>query len=351
MMIPILVFIGALAIAFAATPIARRIAPRLGVMDQPNPRKVHAQPMPLLGGAAIVGASLLTLLLLRDRFEFQQLSSILFGAALMALVGFYDDRWGLRPLLKLLSQIIAATILIVSGVKVTALPQEWLNIAITLIWVVGLTNSLNLLDNMDGLSSGVAAVCAAFFVVMAAMSGQIYVGALAAALLGATLGFLVYNFNPASIFMGDTGSLFLGFMLAAIGIKLRFPENVPFVTWMVPIIVMGMPIFDTTLVFISRLRRGKNPLTTPGKDHTSHRLVGLGFTTREAVMSHYLISGMYGMVAILVTQANVLEGYILGGAAALVSLYGLWLFEFKKNRPPQPPAAQSAEPRPPHHEH
>jgi len=346
MLIPILVFVGALLIAVAATPVARRVAPRLGVMDQPNPRKVHAQPMPLLGGAAIVIASLLTLLLLRDRVEIQQLGSILLGAALMALIGFYDDRWGMRPIMKLIGQIAAAIILIISGVKVTALPEEWMNITITLVWVVGLTNSLNLLDNMDGLSSGVAAVCASFFVVMAALSGQIYVGALAAALLGATLGFLVYNFNPATIFMGDTGSLFLGFMLAAIGIKLRFPDNVPFVTWMVPIIVMGMPIFDTTVVFISRLRRGKNPLTTPGKDHVSHRLVSLGFTTREAVMSHYLISGMYGMVAILVTQANVLEGYLFSGAAALVSLYGLWFFEFKKKRAPQPDV-----PLPPHHEH
>ncbi len=344
MIVPILVFIGALLIAIAATPVARRIAPKLGVMDQPNPRKVHARPMPLLGGAAIVVASLLTLLLLRDRFEIQQLGSILLGAALVALMGFYDDRWGLRPSLKLIGQIVAAGILIFSGVKVTALPAEWINVTVTLLWVVGLTNSLNLLDNMDGLSSGVAAVCASFFVVMAAMSGQIYVGALAAALLGATLGFLVYNFNPASIFMGDTGSMFLGFMLAAIGIKLRFPDNVPFVTWMVPIIVMGMPIFDTTLVFISRLRRGKNPLTTPGKDHVSHRLVKLGFTTREAVMAHYLISGAYGMVAILVTQAIVLEGYLLGGAAALVSLYGLWFFEFKQKRDaspavPQPPSS------------
>ena len=347
MIIPILVFVGALLIAFAATPVARRIAPRLGVMDQPNPRKLHAQPMPLLGGAAIVIASLLTLLLLRDRFEFQQLGSILLGAALMALMGFYDDRWGLRPFLKLIGQIVAATILILSGVKVTALPEEWMNLTVTLVWVVGLTNSLNLLDNMDGLSSGVAAVCASFFVVMAAMSGQIYVGALAAALLGATLGFLVYNFNPASIFMGDTGSLFLGFVLAAIGIKLRFPANVPFVTWMVPIIVMGMPIFDTTLVSVSRLRRGKNPLTTPGKDHVSHRLVSLGLTTREAVMSHYLISGIYGMVAILVTQATVLEGYLLGGATALISLYGLWFFEFRTKRNSQPATSSSA----PHHEH
>ncbi len=346
MIIPILAFVGALLIAFAATPVARWIAPHLGVMDQPSPRKVHAQPMPLLGGAAIVIASLLTLLLLRDRFEIQQLGSILLGAALMALMGFYDDRWGLRPILKLIGQIVAATILIISGVRVTALPQEWMNLVVTLVWVVGLTNSLNLLDNMDGLSSGVAAVCASFFVVMAATSGQIYVGALAAALLGSTLGFLVYNFNPASIFMGDTGSLFLGFMLAAIGIKLRFPTNVAFVTWMVPIIVMGVPIFDTTLVFISRLRRGKNPLTTPGKDHLSHRLVARGFTTREAVMTHYLASGAYGMVAILVTESTILQGYVLGGATVLLSLYVLWRLEFKPGREPQP-----AVPRPPHPEH
>jgi UDP-GlcNAc:undecaprenyl-phosphate GlcNAc-1-phosphate transferase len=328
MFIPMLAFVGALLMAYSATPLARHLAPHLGVMDQPDPRKVHARPMPLLGGAAIVAASLLALLLLRDRFEFQQLSSILLGAALMALLGFYDDRWGMRPIVKLLGQVLATGILIASGVKVTALPAEWMNLLVTLVWVVGLTNALNLLDNMDGLSSGVAAVCAAFFLIMAAVSGQIYVSALAAALVGATLGFLVYNFNPASIFMGDTGSLFLGFMLAAIGIKLRFPDNVPFVTWMVPIIVMAVPIFDTTLVFISRLRRGRNPLTTPGKDHVSHRLVARGFTTREAVMIHYLAAGAAGVAATLITQSNAIEGYLIGGGVALVGLYGLWRFEF-----------------------
>jgi UDP-GlcNAc:undecaprenyl-phosphate/decaprenyl-phosphate GlcNAc-1-phosphate transferase len=330
MLTPLLVFVGALLIAFGATPIARRVAPRLGVMDVPNPRKVHARPMPLLGGAVIVIASMATLLIFQDRFEFQQLITILLGAAFMSLLGVYDDRWGLRPILKLLGQILAACLLILSGVRVMSFPFEWLNFLVSLIWIVGLTNSLNLLDNMDGLSSGVAAVCAAFFMVTAALSRQTYVGALAAALLGAALGFLFYNFNPASIFMGDTGSLFLGFLLAAIGIKLRFPDNVPFVTWMVPVLIMGIPIFDTTLVFLSRLRRGQNPLTTPGKDHVSHRLVGLGFTTREAVMIHYLASGAFGLAAILVTQSNVREGYLIGAGLALLGLYGLWFFEFKK---------------------
>jgi UDP-GlcNAc:undecaprenyl-phosphate GlcNAc-1-phosphate transferase len=326
-----LVFAGALLLAFSATPIARKIAPRLGVMDQPNPRKVHARPMPLLGGAAIVIASIVALLLFQDHFEIQQLIGIFFGAALVSLLGIVDDRWGLRPLLKLIGQIFAAVILIASGLQVRSLPFEWLNILVTLVWIVGITNAFNLLDNMDGLSGGVAAVAAAFFMLMAALSDQSYVGALAAALLGAAIGFLAYNFNPASIFMGDTGSLFLGFMLSAIGIKLRFPANVTFVTWMIPILVLGMPIFDTTLVFISRLRRGKNPLTTPGKDHVSHRLVELGFTTREAVMIHYLAGGAFGMIALFVTQASVIEGYFSGGAAALVGLYFIWRLEFKQS--------------------
>lgn len=326
-----LVFAGALLIAFGATPIARKIAPRLGVMDQPNPRKVHARPMPLLGGVAIVIASIVALLAFQDHFELQQLIGIFFGAALVSLLGIVDDRWGLRPLLKLIGQIFAAVILIVSGLQVRSFPFEWLNILVTLVWIVGVTNAFNLLDNMDGLSGGVAAVAAAFFTLMAALTNQTYVGALSAALLGAAIGFLIYNFNPASIFMGDTGSLFLGFTLSAIGIKLRFPANVTFVTWMVPVLVLGMPIFDTTLVFISRLRRGKNPLTTPGKDHVSHRLVAMGFTTREAVMIHYLAGGAFGMIALFVTQASVVEGYIAGGATALIALYFLLRLEFTHN--------------------
>src|SRR3989304_8758468 len=192
-----LVFAGALLIAFGATPLARRIAPRLGLMDIPDPRKVHARPMPLLGGAAIVLASIATLLIFENRFEFQQLIGILFGAAWVSLLGIFDDRWGLRPILKLLGQVLAAGILIVSGVKVQVLPSDIINIGITLVWIVGLTNSLNLLDNMDGLSGGVAAVGAAFFMVMAAVSKQTYVGALAAGLLGAALRFLIYHFHPA----------------------------------------------------------------------------------------------------------------------------------------------------------
>jgi UDP-GlcNAc:undecaprenyl-phosphate GlcNAc-1-phosphate transferase len=183
------------------------------------------------------------------------------------------------------------------------------------------------LDNMDGLSGGVGATAAIFFLLLAAMNDQYLVGALSAALVGACLGFLVYNFNPASIFMGDAGSLFLGFILAAVGIKLRFPEGIQIVTWMVPVLILGLPLFDTALVIISRLRRGFNPLTTPGKDHTSHRLVAMGYTRREAVLICYLICAGLGVVALFITQANILEGYIVGGISALVGLAWLWRLE------------------------
>jgi UDP-GlcNAc:undecaprenyl-phosphate GlcNAc-1-phosphate transferase len=165
---------------------------------------------------------------------------------------------------------------------------------------------------------------------MCSFSGQYLVGALSIAVLGACLGFLFYNINPASIIMGDSGALFLGFVLAATGIKLRFPDNVTFVTWMVPVLVMGLPIFDTTLVILSRLRRRLNPATTPGQDHTSHRLVAAGMTQREAVLTLYVVSFVLGLLATFVTRASVPEGYIVGGLVVLAGLYGLWRLE----RPP-----------------
>jgi UDP-GlcNAc:undecaprenyl-phosphate GlcNAc-1-phosphate transferase len=191
---------------------------------------------------------------------------------------------------------------------------------VTLGWVVVITNSMNLLDNMDGLSGGVGAAASTFFLLLAAVNDQYLVGALSAALLGACLGFLVYNFNPASIFMGDAGSLFLGFVLAAVAIKLRFPEGVNIVTWMVPVLILGLPLFDTTMVIISRLRRHLNPLTTPGKDHVSHRIVAMGYTSREAVLICYLACAVLGVIALFITQANIIEGYIVGGLVALAGL-------------------------------
>jgi len=313
--------------AIGGTPVARRIALRLGIIDQPNARKLHVNPIPLLGGLAIYGAFIAAVLLFGNRFRLNELVSILVGASLMSFLGVWDDRRGLSPLLKLVGQFMAASILVLSGVRIGTFPWEPLNIAVTLGWVVVITNAMNLLDNMDGLSGGVGATAAIFFLLLAAMNDQYLVGALSAALVGACLGFLVYNFNPATIFMGDAGSLFLGFILAAVGIKLRFPEGLQIVTWMVPVLIMGLPLFDTALVIVSRLRRGFNPLTTPGKDHVSHRLVAMGYTRREAVLICYLICAGLGVIALYITQASVPEGYIIGGIVALVGAASLWRLE------------------------
>lgn len=323
-----LIFAAALMLAATGTPLARRAALRLGVIDQPAERKVHRSPIPLLGGVAIYAGVIGALLFFGDRFYVNQLAGIVLGATWVSFFGLWDDRWGLSPLLKLLTHVVAALILVLSGVQVL-LPVPWpANLLITITWVVGITNAFNLLDNMDGLSGGVGAVAATFFLLLAAISGQYLVGSLAAAVLGACLGFLLYNFNPASIFMGDTGSLFLGFLMAALGIKLRFPANSPVVTWMIPMLVLGVPVFDTTLVVISRLRRRINPFTSPGKDHTSHRLVRQGWTRREAVMALYLVGGMLGSLAIFVSQAGVLEAYAVASLALVMASWGLYRLEF-----------------------
>jgi UDP-GlcNAc:undecaprenyl-phosphate GlcNAc-1-phosphate transferase len=309
----------ALILATAATPIAERLAPYLGWMDKPSARKVHLRPVPLLGGAAIYVATIAAVIVFGDRSEIVQLVGILLGATLVSFCGLWDDRQPLSPFFKLAVQALAAMAIIASGIAVELLPETALNWAISFVWIVGITNAFNLLDNMDGLSGGVGAVAALFFVVLAVNSGQVLVGSLAAALLGACLGFLRYNFNPARIFMGDSGSLFIGFVLAAVGIKLRFPGDPHSVTWMIPVLVPAVPVFDTTLVTISRLRRGLNPLTTPGKDHFSHRLVALGMSHRNAVLAIYAVCIAAGIAAMLVPQLGWPTAWWVGVVFALIA--------------------------------
>ncbi|HUT15122.1 MAG TPA: MraY family glycosyltransferase [Anaerolineae bacterium] len=322
-----LILFSALLVAAGIMPVVRKAAVRWGFIDQPSGRKVHVAPTPRLGGAAIYLGCIAALLLFTDRFYVSQVVSILVGATLVSFLGVWDDHHGLRPLLKLAGQLVATGILFASDIRVGFLHQPVLDLGATLLWVVGITNALNLLDNMDGLSGGVATVASIFFLLLAVMSGQYLVASLAAALLGACLGFLYYNLNPASMFMGDTGSLFIGFVLAALGIKLRFPDNVDFVTWMIPVVVLGLPVFDTGLVVVSRLRRGLNPLTTPGKDHFSHRLVAMGATQREAVLMLYLVCCGLGVIAMFLTQASVIEGYVVGLALVGIACYALWRLE------------------------
>jgi len=322
----ILIFIIALVGTLISTPFVRRLAIAIGFVDAPALRKLHSTPMPLMGGVAIFGGAGVALILgalgVRPFYD-QQVQGILLACFVVALTGLIDDRINLPPWAKFLGQVIGFVILVLSGVYVKLPVPQWINFLITFVWVTGISNAINFLDNMDGLSAGVSGVAAAFIMLLAALHGQILVSGLAAAVLGACLGFLRYNFKPAQIFMGDVGTLFLGFLLAILGIQLRFPENTNAVTWMVPVLILGLPIFDTTLVVISRLRRGISPLTG-GKDHTSHRLVDRGMSQREAVLLLYLVAGTYGMTAIFVTQATVLEGYFVGGTVAAASLYVLW---------------------------
>lgn len=339
MIIYILAFAGALVLAIGVTPMARWLAPKVGVMDQPSARKIHLRPVPRMGGVAIFLAVIIAALVLGERRNFDQFGSILIGATGVSFMGLVDDRWGLRPLVKMLGQVLAALLLYANDIYVGTFHDPILNLIVTVFWVGYITNAINFLDNMDGLAGGIAAISSLFFALMCSFSGQYLVGALSIAVLGACLGFLFYNLNPAKIFMGDSGALFLGFTLAAIGIKLRFPDNVEFVTWMVPVLVMGLPIFDTALVIISRLKRRLNPATTPGKDHVSHRLVAAGMTNREAVLTLYVVSFLLGLLAIFVTEASVLEGYIVGGLVVLAGIYWLWRME-------RPPFFNSQSPKP-----
>ncbi len=332
------VFVAALSFALIGTPSARRLAFGVGMIAMPRSDRAHREPTAMLGGVAIyLGATVAWLLVeiaanvvLRGWGRLHELASILAGATVMGAVGLWDDRVRLGPVAKLLPQFLAVALLVVGGVRVHLPVPLPVNIALTAVWVLYVSNAVNFSDNMDGVAAGLSAVAAAFFTLIAAMNDQYLVSALAAAVMGACLGFLRYNLPipRATIFMGDAGALFLGFVLAALGIKLRFPNNVNFVTWMVPVLVLGVPLFDTTMVFISRFRRGVSPLQG-GVDHLSHRLARLGLGKLGATLTLDLMGGALGMVAVFVMQANIVESYAIGVLVLAVAGYLLWKIEFE----------------------
>ncbi len=324
----ILLLFGALVIAIALTPVSKWLAPHMGLVAHPRARDIHTKPVPKLGGLAILVGVLAMAVLLGQQPAFQQLAAIVIGATLMSFMGLVDDRFQLNAYVKLGFQVGVAIMAYLFDVRVMIFSSPLLDGLLTVLWIVGITNAMNMLDNMDGLLAGVSAVIAAFFTVLAAINGQYLVSLLSAAVLGACLGFLFWNLNPASVFMGDSGSMFLGFLLACIAIKLRFIGQTPAVSWMVPVIVMGLPIFDTTLVTLSRLRRGKNPLTSPGKDHSSHRIANHGFSKREAVMILYLACGALGVIAIIASVANIVASFMIAISLLAVGAYMLWFMEF-----------------------
>jgi UDP-GlcNAc:undecaprenyl-phosphate/decaprenyl-phosphate GlcNAc-1-phosphate transferase len=313
----------------------RRLALRYGMVDHPGPRKVHIRPMPLLGGMAIYLGFVLAVLFTLDRKPELQIVAILAGATLLAVVGFLDDGGLLHHQVKLfVGMPVAALLLLASGVRtplfselVPGIVGTVLDGCLTVLWVVGITASFSILDHMDGLCAGIAAVAAGFFTISACLNGQTMVGTLGAAVLGAALGFLRWNFSPAKIFMGDGGAMFLGFLMATLGLKMR-PEGAQApVTWLVPVLILGVPIFDTALVSISRARRGLLPFTSPGKDHTAHRLSNLGLGHRGAVLALYALAALFGALALLIPHLAHKTAYLLAGIAAMGGLVAVRLLE------------------------
>src|SRR6058998_125789 len=331
----LLAFFIALCASLALVVPVRALALRVGMVDLPGPRKVHLKPIPLLGGLAMYAAVVIAVLFAFNGPARAQIVGILIGATLVATVGILDDRGLLHHQVKLfVGMPLAAAILLVSGIRAQVFGVllggrggDFLDALLTVVWVVGITASFSILDHMDGLCAGVAAMASAFFALLAYLNGQTLVTVLAAAVLGAASGFLRWNFKPAKIFMGDGGAMFLGFLMATLGLKLRLTESNVLSAWVVAVLVLGATIFDTALVTISRSRRGLLPFATPGKDHAAHRLANLGLGQRGAVLAMYILGAASGSLALLVSFLPLAMSLGLIAFAVVAALSGIAFLE------------------------
>ena len=328
----------------------RHFALRVGMVDLPGPRKVHPQPIPLLGGIAIYLGVMVAMLTSLSGPAITEVAGILAAATLIILVGTLDDRGLLHHQIKLfVGMPIAGLILLAAGIRAQVFSTflhgsaaAWADGALTVFWVTGVTASFSIFDYMDGICAGIAAIASLFFLILAMSSGQTLVSVLAAAVMGAALGFLCWNFNPAKIFMGDGGAMFLGFLMATMGLKLRLANTSRAAGWLVPVFVLGAPIFDMLLVSISRTRRGFLPFATPGKDHTGHRLSNMGLGTRRAVLAMYALGGVCGLIALWIRRLDSWAAVEVAGGAALLALVAVGLLEQapyeRQQRKPKPSA-------------
>ena len=291
--------------------------------------------MPLLGGLAIYCGTVLAVILSLDGQPRGQILGILGAGTLLLITGILDDRGLLHHQIKLfVAMPLAAVTLVVLGVRFHVVSDlipgsvgANADIGLTLFWVVGITAAFSILDHMDGLVSGVAAIASFFFAFLAILNRQVLVATLATAVFGASLGFLRWNFKPARIFMGDGGAMFLGFMLATLGLKLRLAQTPPAIAWMIPVLILAVPIFDTTLVTISRSRRGLLPFASPGKDHTAHRLANLRLGQRGAVLVIYGAGLLFGVLAVMFSRVSLHRPIAFGVALVLCTLAAVVLLE------------------------
>lgn len=312
----------ALAVAYFITPQVKELAIKVGALDAPNARKVHTKPIPRMGGLAIFAGFVIAVLC--SIHVSRELFGLLAGGTTILIVGIIDDMKSLPAKVKLVGQIIAAIILVLFDIRIEWLTNpfgdmiyvEYLSIPLTILWVVGLTNTLNLIDGLDGLAAGVSTIASVTILLVAVQQNFWTVAVLTAALAGSALGFLQHNFNPAEIFMGDTGSMFLGYMLAAISV-IGTVKSAATIALIVPIVALGLPIMDTAFAIIRRYSNGQ-PIFKPDKGHLHHRLLAMGLTQKQAVLLMYVISGCLGLSAIALTEVN--KGF--GIAIILVLLAG-----------------------------
>ena len=338
---PMLVRIGAavavaLVLSLAVTPAVKWFAHRIGAIDDPkDARRVHRSPIPRLGGLAIFIGFLLSMVLLAEITP--QVRGIMIGAVIIVIVGVIDDIVQLRAYIKLIMQIIAAVIAVYHGVVIEIFSNPLvfsaseyvslglLSIPITVFWIVAITNSVNLIDGLDGLAVGVSAISSIVMLVIALLVSDPNVAIIMAALAGACIGFMPYNFNPAKIFMGDTGALLLGYVLATVSILGLF-KFYAVVSFAAPFLVLALPLFDTSFAFARRLLKGRNPMS-PDRGHFHHRLIDMGLSQKQAVAILYTVSGLLGLAAVVSTTSE--EIRVLIFIVAVLIALAIFFFAFK----------------------
>ena len=311
-------------------PIVRKFALSLRILDHPDKRKIHNNPVPLLGGIAVyIGILVGVILSGLNPFLHRDLLILLSAATMLLVVGVMDDVGFLHPQIKLMVAMpVAALILIYFDLHLRIFPINLLNYFFTLFWVVGVTAGYNLLDGMDGLSTGVCLIASFFYLMIGWMTGDSFLIIISLSLVGACLAFLLYNFHPAKIFLGDGGAILLGFLLAAMGIRVANNDSLPILTrWMIPILILSVPIFDTSLITFSRVRRGLIPFLHPGKDHSHHRLYNLGLGQRRTVFIIYLLGIAGGLLSLGIYRLSSFTGFLVSGFLLLTGLLLIILFE------------------------
>ena len=325
LLVPLVIAFG---LAVLVTPLLARAARALGVVAMPAADRWHEKPTPLLGGVAIWLAVAGPLFLAFDASPIR--SAILIGGTMVFVLGVIDDIVRLAPATKLVGQVVAATAAVMLGIEAAFVEARMLTIPLTIVWIVGITNAVNLLDNMDGLAAGIVALSAGALAACAMYWGFDGLTAISLLIAGSSLGFLVWNFNPARIFMGDGGALFLGYSLGAISIAGTYQDagNL-FVVLAVPLLSLAVPVFDTTFVTIVR-KLNRRRISQGGRDHLSHRLVALGMSPRRAVLLLYAVSAVFAALSVAAVYGNVYSNLVLMALALLgAAVFGVVLGEVK----------------------